>query len=71
MLPSLLTPGAAENIAVKTFRLVKIDSQSAAGALSRVLAGYKAPVAESIVREQIRLAVEESSDPSFVPAEFR
>lgn len=69
-LPRLLTPGAAESIAVKTFRFVKTESVEAERALLRVLDGYQPPVPEDILRHQIQIAIAESSDPSFVPAEF-
>ncbi|MBV9008745.1 MAG: ATP-binding protein [Verrucomicrobia bacterium] len=70
-LPRLLTPGAAENIAVKTFRFVKTASLSPEQALSRVLEGYQAPVPESVLQQQIDLAMAESSDPSFIAPEFQ
>ena len=70
-LPRLLTPGAAENIAVKTFRFVKTASIEAAEALGRVLEGYQPAVPEAVLEEQIRIAIAESSDVSFVPPEFR
>lgn len=70
-LPRLLTPGGAENIAVKTFRIVKTTSIELQEALNRVLEGYQPPISDAIVRHQIDLAIAESSDPSFVPAEFR
>lgn len=69
-LPALLTPGAAENIAVRTFRFVKTENLAPADALRRVLDGYQPPVSERILREQIALALNEASDPSFVPQEF-
>jgi SpoVK/Ycf46/Vps4 family AAA+-type ATPase len=69
-LPRLLTPGAAETIAVKMFRFIKTDGALPEEALARVLKGYQPPVPEHILQEQIALAIAESSDPSFVPAEF-
>ncbi len=62
-LPRLLTPGAAENIAVKSFRFVKTQSAPPEQALRRVLEGYQPPVPEHILQQQIDLAIAESSDP--------
>jgi hypothetical protein len=70
-LPRLLTPGAAENIAVRTFRFVKTASLPTEEALSQVLDGYQPAVPEAVLQQQIEIAIAESSDPSFVPAEFR
>lgn len=70
-LPHLLTPGAAENISVKTYRIIKTQSLDAEQALKQALDGYQPPVADAVVRHQIDLAIAESSDPSFVPSEFR
>ena len=65
-LPRLLTPGAAEAIAVKTYRFLRISPLSAQEALLRALDHYQPAVPESIIEHQINLAVAESSDPSFV-----
>lgn len=70
-LPRLLTPGAAENISVKTFRCVKTASIGAEEALARVLEGYQPAVSEAVLEQQMELAIAESSDPSFIPPEFR
>lgn len=70
-LPRLVTPGAAENIAVKAFRFVKTHDDKPQEALRRVLDGYQSPVPEHILQMQIDLAIAESSDPSFVPPEFK
>lgn len=69
-LPRLLTPGAAENIAVKLLRFAKTESTPAEDGLRSVLKAYQPPVPEATIREQIALAIAEASDPSFVPAEF-
>jgi hypothetical protein len=70
-LPCLLTPGAAENIAVKTYRYVKTTAAPIEEALAHALQGYQPPIPEAVLRHQMDLAIAEASDPSFVPAEFR
>src|SRR5690606_2663175 len=42
-LPTLLTPGAAEALAVKAYRLVRTDELSPLDALARCLIGYQPP----------------------------
>jgi SpoVK/Ycf46/Vps4 family AAA+-type ATPase len=69
-LPRLLTPGAAENIAVKVYRCLKTTSLEAGQALISVLDGYQSAVPERVLEQQIALAIAESSDPAFVPREF-
>jgi hypothetical protein len=69
--PDLLTPGAAEAILVKTYRLVQTSKIDAAEALERCLSGYQNPVPHDVMQFQIRLAVLEASDMEFVPGEFR
>ncbi len=70
LIPELLTPGAAEALAVKVYRLAKIQNLSAVDALRGALANYRHPVALDIMQKQIQLAVDESSDLDFVPAYF-
>src|SRR5262249_13201519 len=69
--PPLMTPGAAEALAVKIYRLVKTDNLQSFDAMSRALTGYQSPVAPEIIRAQISLAVAETSDMDFVPTAFR
>jgi ATPase family associated with various cellular activities (AAA) len=69
-LPRLLTPGAAENIAVKVYRCLKTTPLEAGQALMSVLDGYQPAVPERVLEQQIALAIAESSDPVFVPREF-
>lgn len=70
-LPDLMTPGAAESIAVKVYRTAKTKNLSPDAALAALLADYQSPVPEEIMRFQIKLAVDEASDLSFVPEEFQ
>jgi hypothetical protein len=69
-IPELLTPGAAEALAVKVYRLAKTQNAPPLEALRGALANYRPPVAPNVMQEQIRLAVKESSDLVFVPACF-
>jgi len=68
--PVLLTPGAAETIAVKTYRLIRTKAIEPAAALAECLTQYRPPVAIETIEFQMQLAIAEASDPSFVPAAF-
>jgi ATPase family associated with various cellular activities (AAA) len=70
-IPLLLTPGAAETLAVKIYRLVRTSSSSPQDVLRGCLADYQNPVPPEIMESQIRLAVAESTDLEFVPLSFR
>lgn len=70
-IPSLLTPGAAEALAVKIYRLVRTGSESMDVVLQRCLADYQNPVPADVMSYQISLAVNEASDLDFVPQFFR
>jgi ATPase family associated with various cellular activities (AAA) len=69
--PDLLTPGAAEAIIVKAYRMVKTAHTSAMEALDRCLAQYQSPAASGILEAQIKLAIREASDMEFVPPKIR
>jgi ATPase family associated with various cellular activities (AAA) len=71
LVPDLLTPGAAEAIAVKGYRLSRTANRSAVEALRDCLTGYQSPVPKLTMEFQIGLAVAEASDPEFVPAGLR
>jgi len=71
ILPLLLTPGAAEALAVKIYRLVRTSSASLDQILLSSLREYQNPVPPDIMRFQINLAVAEASDLEFVPKLFR
>lgn len=71
LIPDLLTPGAAEAIAVKLYRCVKVDACDAVEALRDVLDGYQNPVPADVMQFQIGLAAREASDGDFVPERFR
>jgi SpoVK/Ycf46/Vps4 family AAA+-type ATPase len=70
-LPHWLTPGAAESLAVKIYRLVKTKNLSSTEAALACLKDYQPAVATEIMQFQIDLAVSEASDLSFVPGELR
>jgi hypothetical protein len=69
--PDLLTPGAAEALAVKAYRLVRTETLSPLEAVRRCLSGYQGPVPADIMEFQMRLAVREATDLAFVHPAFR
>jgi len=70
LVPNWLTPGAAETLAVKTFRNVLTEKITPLQALQRSLTNYQPPVSLDVMEAQIRLAVDEASDWDFVPPAF-
>lgn len=70
-IPDLLTPGAAEALAVKCFRKVKLHQTDAVQALKSCLEDYVPPIALEILREQMQLAADEATEASFVPSRIR
>jgi hypothetical protein len=70
-IPSLLTPGAAEALAVKIYRLVRTGSGTLDEVLRSCLGDYQNPVPADIMSYQIRLALNEASDLDFIPPAFR
>jgi len=70
-LPLMLTPGAAEVLVMKAYRVHRTRGVSGGAALSDCLRGYQNPVPEDVLDKQIRLAVREASDLSFVPDSLR
>ena len=70
-LPILLTPGSAETLAVKIYRIARTENKSAGEALRAALADYQNPVPLETLQFQIQLAIKEASDLEFVPAAFR
>jgi hypothetical protein len=71
LIPMLLTPGAAESLAVKVYRQVRTLQCSPLDALRICLTDYRTPVPLDTLEFQIRLAVNEASDLEFVPSIFR
>lgn len=70
-IPDLLTPGAAEALAVKAYRHGRVGGLDALPALLEALRDHQPPVAEEVLQFQIALAVREATDLSFVPHRFR
>jgi hypothetical protein len=71
IIPNLLTPGAAEAIAVKAYRFSRTANRTALEALRDCLTGYQSPIPAATMQFQIGLAIAEASDPEFVPASLR
>jgi hypothetical protein len=71
IVPLMLTPGAAETIAVKVYRLVRTQSLSPEAALHECLADYRNPIPAEILQFQIDLAIRESTDQEFVPTPLK
>jgi hypothetical protein len=70
-IPDWLTPGAAEALAVKVYRLHKTKSITPEEALETCLNDYQVPVPRHVMEAQIILAAQEATDLSFVPEVFR
>ena len=70
-LPLLLTPGSAETLAVKIYRISRTENKSPGEALRASLRDYQNPVPLDALQFQISLAVQEASDLEFVPSVFR
>ena len=69
--PDLLTPGAAEALAVKAYRVSRTQAKDDVAALTECLSVYQLPVPRDVMEFQIGLAVREASDLDFVPKELR
>ncbi|MHA6491684.1 AAA family ATPase [Pseudomonas borbori] len=70
-LPLLLTPGAAEALAVKVYRQVRTAQMAPLAALAYCLQGYQPPVSEHVLRLQMGIAIQEATDMAFVPESLR
>lgn len=70
-LPVLLTPGAAEALAVKVYRQVRTANVTPIEALATCLQGYQPPVAPDVLEQQMRIAIREATDMNFVPESLR
>jgi AAA+ superfamily predicted ATPase len=69
--PLLLTPGAAEAIAVKAYRMARTKSLDPIKAIEDCLTGYQPPVPEDVLEFQMAIAVREATDLAFVPDSLR
>jgi hypothetical protein len=70
-LPLMLTPGAAEALVVKAYRVARTQDVAGGAALAGCLGAYQNPVPEDVLEKQMRLAVREATDLSFVPESLR
>jgi hypothetical protein len=70
-LPLMLTPGAAEALVVKAYRIARTGNLSGGAALARALEDYQNPLPEDVLEKQMRMAVREATDLSFVPESLR
>lgn len=70
-MPLLLTPGAAEALAMNLYRQIKTTNATIDDVLTAALAEYQNPIAADVMAFQIQLAVKEASALEFVPAAFR
>lgn len=70
-LPTLLTPGAAEALAVKVYRQTRTAGQATLEALGACLVGYQPPVPADVLEFQMRIAIREATDMAFVPESLR
>jgi hypothetical protein len=70
-LPLMLTPGAAEALVVKAYRIARTGNIPGGAALARALVDYQNPLPEDVLEKQMRLAVREATDLSFVPESLR
>jgi hypothetical protein len=69
--PLLLTPGAAEALVVKAYRIARTETVPGGAALARALDAYQNPVPADVLEKQMRLAVREATDLAFVPESLR
>ena len=70
-MPTLLTPGAAEALVVKTYRHARTQNVAGGAALEASLEGYQNPVPADVLEFQMRIAIREATDLGFVPPAFR
>ena len=71
MMPPLLTAGAANALASKVCRVMLTRDESVEDAIKNALTGYQNPVPLATMEFQIKLAINATSDLSFVPQFFR
>ena len=69
--PIMLTPGAAEALVVKAYRMCRTERVDPAAALARCLEGYQSAIPQDVLELQMRLAIQEATDLAFVAEELR
>ncbi len=67
-IPQFLTPGAAEALVVKIYRLHKGKGMSPEAALRKSIDRYHPPVSLEVLKSQTKIAVKEATEPDFIPA---
>ncbi|MFQ3549582.1 MAG: AAA family ATPase [Armatimonadota bacterium] len=70
-IPIMITPGTAEALTVKAYRLSKTRNLSSYLAIKECLKDFQNPVPQDIMNFQISLALKEASDLDFVPEYFK
>jgi hypothetical protein len=71
LVPTNLTPGAAEALVVKVFRETRARDAGVLDAFETCLRDYRHPVPSDVMAFQIDLAAREASDLGFVPEAYR
>ncbi len=71
LIPALITPGAAESIAIKIYRIAKTKKLNPLEAFQDCLDEYQNPIPKDVMEFQITLAAREASDLDFIPKVFR
>tara|TARA_B110000879_G_scaffold988_1_gene1217 strand:+ start:11137 stop:12777 length:1641 start_codon:yes stop_codon:yes gene_type:complete len=66
LFPELVTAGGAEALAVKAVRLVKTGSHKPEGALLHVFESSRPPIPVETLKFQMRLAVDEATESTFI-----
>lgn len=71
LIPEMVTPGAAESLAVRVYRMVKTQGMKPLDALIESLEDYQSPVPEHIMKFQIEIAAQEATDIEYIPQKYR
>jgi len=71
LIPALMTPGAAEALAVKIYRQVRTSRSALDDVLAESLSEYRNPISAEVMDFQIKIAAAEASSLEFVPSVFR
>ena len=71
LIPALVTPGAAEALTVKVYRMVRTKNLEPVAALVECLTDYQTPIPEDVMLFQIEIAAREASDLAYIPEDIR
>lgn len=69
--PEMLTPGAADALVMTAYREYKIKNISGYEAIKNVMKNWKQPVNEDIIKQQIKIAIDETTNNDFIPERFK